>query len=808
MYDSKTFLNSEPGFKEKQKSGILSLDILFLLSVFLPFLITFFFTSSLFAQSIGTWKSYTSQSTVLDLVQDNQGGLWASTGGGLFYVDNGEITLSLTPTEGMYRINPETIYFDKEKEVLWLGYSDGMFERYHPDSRHFQTFNDIARAIRFSPRKINQFTMTDEGLLIATDFGLVLFDPEREVTIDTYSNLGTFPSGSRVNAVAVQENRIFAVTPDGAAMAEMDQGDLVVPDEWTTYGTEAGLTGNPTHIVSFQGSVHLLMGHEIYRFTEGSWIQTAIFDGEEVNHIKISENGDYLLGWSEKKALLYPSPADGLNFTLSAGNPINTGLVDESLGFLFTGATDQGIYAINLQNGEIEEQYLPAGPYMNSFSGLIVKNGILASGSNSLLGRRGRGSSQSGYYLYRDGNWENYNDLTDSVLQAYSFNSVYTSAATDDYFFFGSYGRGIAQHHIATNEVTVWNTENSILDGWRPGSSFFIASGLTTDTRGNVYVISRNNVENALFRFEPESREWSVIPRYQGLSTNEIYKRVTVDSHGQIWIPIVNERMDGRGLLVKKVDDENNVKGVILREDAGRGNLPHPMVNTVVQDRRGEIWIGTSRGIARFSFPQRVVDGQSSDRQASMLINADEKADAPFLLRTSNITSIAVNSANQKWVGTDGEGLWLLNEEGGRFRAVKNFTTDNSPLISNSIFSLAYDDVTGQIFIATDLGLVSYTDVVRGSVAKMSDLFIYPNPFSYQRETNERIIIDELSSQTTIRILTVDGRLVRRLESRGGRVEWDVRDFQGNKVATGVYVIVAVDTQNEQKGVGKVAVIR
>ena len=129
-------------------------------------------------------------------------------------------------------------------------------------------------------------------------------------------------------------------------------------------------------------------------------------------------------------------------------------------------------------------------------------------------------------------------------------------------------------------------------------------------------------------------------------------------------------------------------------------------------------------------------------------------------------------------------------------------------MISNTITSLAYDEETGQIFIATDRGLVSYVDVVRGSVAEMDDLFVYPNPFSYERADMERVIIDRLSERTTIRIMTVDGRLVRRLEAQGGRAEWDVRDSNGRRVATGVYIIVSVDDQNDQRGVGKLVVIR
>ncbi len=770
--------------------------------------------SSTLAQPIGTWKSYTSQSTVFELVQDSAGRLWAVTEGGIFTVEDNEIALSLTPTEGMYRINPQKMEYDAQRDQIWLGYSDGMFEAYDPATKLFRPFNDIARATRFSPRGINSFVLMDGNLLIATDFGLVLFDPDREVTIDTYSNLGAFPSGARVNSVMVHDGQIFAGTSDGVAVSTATGGDLVVPDSWTAYGQAEGLGGNISAVVFFQDTPHALMGNTILRFTGTEWQNSDIFSGKVIDDLATSKNGEYLVAWNSTEIMLWPEPPAGGNLSIAEGLPINGAWVDDANGVnnaddrLFIGATNQGIYVINLRTGEQERQFLPSGPYMNTFSGLSIRDGILASGSNNLWGRRGVGTSQSGYYLFRNNEWENYNNRTHPVLQQKNFNSTYTSTSTSDYFFFGSWGRGVAQHHIATNEVTVWDKSNSVLDGIRPGSEFIVVSGLASDRQDHLWVISKLNPISPLYRFIPETGEWTAFPRLQGVTPADLYELVTVDSHDQLWIPIQNDRNEGRGIVVKRIDGNEIRNGVILRDEAGRGNLPHPRVNAVVQDRRGEIWIGTQRGLARFAFPQRVIDGGTADRQASLLINADETADSPFLLRTSNVTSIAVNSANQKWIGTDGEGVWLIEEDGGRHRAIRNFTAENSPLISNTILSVAYDDVTGQVFMATDLGLVSYTDVVRGSVAEMDELFIYPNPFSYRNEVSERVVIDGLSSQTIIRILTVDGRLVRRLDTRGGRVEWDVRDFKGDRVATGVYVVVAADSQNDQRGVGKLVVIR
>ncbi|HBZ39621.1 MAG TPA: hypothetical protein DEO59_14530 [Balneola sp.] len=165
---------------------------------------------------------------------------------------------------------------------------------------------------------------------------------------------------------------------------------------------------------------------------------------------------------------------------------------------------------------------------------------------------------------------------------------------------------------------------------------------------------------------------------------------------------------------------------------------------------------------------------------------------------------MAVNAANEKWIGSINQGLYLLNPEGSKI--IKRFTTENSPLFSNSIKSIAVNDITGEVFIATEGGLISYQDIPKGSIAKMDELKVFPNPFNYQK--NEQIFIDGLSDKSLIKILGVDGTVVNSFSSEGGRVSWNGMDSSGNMLGSGVYYIIAVDDSKGSKGVGKVVIVR
>jgi len=91
----------------------------------------------------------------------------------------------------------------------------------------------------------------------------------------------------------------------------------------------------------------------------------------------------------------------------------------------------------------------------------------------------------------------------------------------------------------------------------------------------------------------------------------------------------------------------------------------------------------------------------------------------------------------------------------------------------------------------------------------LDDVFIYPNPYRAARH-GEELTIAGLPSETTIRILSADGRLVRVLPQdrslNGGRT-WDLRDARGDKVPPGVYLF-RVESPSDDPVVRRAAVIR
>jgi ligand-binding sensor domain-containing protein len=87
-----------------------------------------------------------------------------------------------------------------------------------------------------------------------------------------------------------------------------------------------------------------------------------------------------------------------------------------------------------------------------------------------------------------------------------------------------------------------------------------------------------------------------------------------------------------------------------------------------------------------------------------------------FLLRDERVTAIEIDGGNRKWMGTE-NGVWLFDEFGES--QVQNFNAENSPLISNTIVDLEINDKSGEIFMMTDAGIVSFrSDATFGDLSK------------------------------------------------------------------------------------------
>ncbi len=767
-------------------------------------LFSFFFPTVIYAQDIGSWNIYTSTRTVIDASADDLGNIWVSSTGGVeHYNSEGQSLRTLTPLDGLSRLDAQTAIYDINSSKYFVGYVDGRIDIINTDSYEVTNIGDIERFPNFTEKGINDFVLYENELYIATGFGIVVFDIEGEFVTKSFNSLGDLPRGISIIDIEIQNDTLYCATVEGLAIGALDD-ELTVSTNWVSYDESNGFVSEIVNAVGVAGSsIYASTGTTNYIFESGSWDINTQFGNRIISNYLFLD--DFFIASSGRR-LIYGGNLSSLNEE-DTGTTINSISYEPVSGNIYFGTFDRGSGIYNVQRNDT--QFItPEGPYQNFFSALSFDGEILIAASTNEAAGNSAIDNGKGYYIFENNTWLNVNAQNNNTLGSLGFKQAFTSTIANDFYYFGAWGRGVARHEKATGEVRVFDETNSVIRGWDDDDPLFpVVSGLATDSNDDVWLVSRYGA-TPLYYQTPGDDDWIAFSKNSSTSSQDEYLGLFIDSFDQKWITLQSNTVDGTGLLVLDTgtpEDAADDIGVKLNSSQTNGNLPDEQVNAIIEDRNGEVWIGTGRGIARFIFPQFITQTTNpSERSAQWLINEDTSAVSRFLLRDVNVSTMAVNGANEKWIGSVNQGIWVVNEEGSRIE--KRFTTENSPLISNNIISIAVSDITGEVFIATDLGLVSYQDVSKGASSKMKDLKVFPNPFSYDRHS--QIIIDGLVDDTLLRVLGVDGTVVTSFATSGGRVSWDGLDYAGNRLGTGVYFVVSTDNDGREKGIGKVVIIR
>jgi hypothetical protein len=271
-----------------------------------------------------------------------------------------------------------------------------------------------------------------------------------------------------------------------------------------------------------------------------------------------------------------------------------------------------------------------------------------------------------------------------------------------------------------------------------------------------------------------------------------VYRWMVIDQNGTKWMGADGSDFERPGLLYfndhsTPLDKTDDVWDLMTTDDG----LPNNQQTSLAVDEDNQVWVGTPSGLAVLSNPTGVV----YEHQAPSLRTIRLLADLP-------IHAIAVDALNQKWIGTD-QGIFVLSPDGTELNG--RFTSANSPLVSDNVFSILAVNATGDIYIGTDNGMSKISTAAVES-SSSSTLSVSPQPFVVPAAEPLRII--GLPAGASVKILTVSGSLDKEFDSPGGSVAfWDGLDQSGKVVPSGVYIIAGSDKLGDTTVLGKVAVI-
>jgi len=720
---------------------------------------------------IGDWKNYTNMKDVVALVNAHDA-VWAGTSGGLlrFTVQDSAFK-KFTNSEGLTDNGISALGLGPNGTV-WIGEASGAIDVLSPSSNSWQYIRDISLSTK--PQKsVNAFFSQGDSMYIATAFGVSLFSISKFEFKDTYSNFGSFASPN-VSSLVVYGGRIYVATSSGLAISKPNAVNLAAPESWDSFTNP----GNANAMASFRGNVYAASNGGLFVFQNGAWSSISGIT-QSVKALVSTDSLLYVVGTNTVVTL---SPSNMIStYGGTAPGTIACAALDSSNRF-FAGLRDGGVALLNTGLNQWK-QFIPDGPASNFFSSIAVdEKGVVWAASASAKGK--------GFYSYDGTKWNNYNIAALPGLKDDNYFNV--SIGPNNSKWFGSWGGGLALINSAGTLVRVFDDKFpgfvGAIDAW-----YVVAGKAASDRFGNVWVSLYNSLNgNVLWKMKPDST-WVSYRSALSNSYNLILGLAT-DRNGTIWClsNLPNALVRGEFMYFNESAPVSGLESDHWGQLTATDGVTSTSITCVTEDNDGALWIGTDVGITVIGEPL-----YPKSRITKVFLGA---------VRDLFINAIAVDALNNKWIGSR-QGVIVVSPDGTSLIAQHDVANTNGKLVDNNVLSIAFDEKRGIAYFGTGKGLSSLEIPAIATVEKLASLEVAPNPFVLP--DNSSVSIRGLAENTTIKILSVTGALIRQFAAQGGgRAFWDGTDAIGKTVGSGVYLVVAYAENGSQVSTAKVAVVR
>ena len=710
---------------------------------------------------IGYWKdyqSYTSASYVAEA--DNK--IYCVTSGGLFYVNKEDNAINrLSKVTGLSDVGVKHVAYSEELKITVITYENCNIDIIK--NNQIINISDIKRKEIIGNKYINNITIREEIAYLSCSFGLVLVDLEKEEIKDTYK-IGQNGNFEGINSCAFDSTNIYVASDGGVYSADKNSNSLFDFNSWKLDTNRAESYQN---IFVIKDSIWV--GNENSFYNRNSLFLS--FDDTILKYNNLLLNADTIL-----------------NNQLKAINFIYT----DTEGYLWVADSANGL--LKFTNSQYQESFVPEGPIRNDIYSLeydkntlyMCHGGHANFGTNSLI-------NDGVSYKNTTDTWTNNNRS-----ELGGARDILEVAVKDDYTFYASWYNGISKMKDEEFiEQYGYNNTNGVLDTTYYSNNRIRISDIKFDNDGNLWGLS-SEVNHPLF-VKTKNNEWFSFNMNQD-KVGLFFDDLIIDQYDQKW-GVIGQL---GGLFVydhnNTISDKSDDQYKILKNTLGQGNLPSMGVYCIAEDLDGEIWVGTDKGIGIYYNPSAIFSESNFDAQQILITEGEY---GQYLLSEEKVKCITIDGANRKWIGTEKSGVFLISDDG--IEEILHFTTYNSPLFSDNIFDITINPISGEVFIGTAKGLISYRSDATNGVTTLSTTKVFPNPV---RETYNGIIaISGLVTDANIKITDINGSLVFEDFSKGGQASWNGKNKNGDRVSTGVYIVFSTDINGIEKIVSKILFI-
>lgn len=748
-----------------------------------------------FAQDFSSnWKSHFSYNDIVAITA-SESDIYVAASNSIFIHSIAENTnKQFTTVNGLSAEDIGIIEYDPERRLIIVGFNNGLIEIINEDTNGIVSLNDITTQINFPPDqiKINAFFIDENILYVATGFGIVEYDLESNVFRNTYLLSDSLSVVSDITGVGVLGDQIIAsIAGRGTFTSNKNNQNLIEFSNWSLLQPEVF-----TEFKTISNQLIALYNNSVFNYN-GLILEPVFSNSAPLVNCSVSSESilitasDRLINLNSNFNLV-----NEFDLTSELEGELNDALLINNEVYLPT--SGRGLLRTNNLDFSSLTTLNPRGPESNNIYELDANNGDVwvvhgrLSSSYAFSSPRDQGVSR-----LRNNEW--FNIPFADINQPFIVNAK-IDPNNSSKVYFSSYGGGLLEYDENSNLFTNFNDENSNIENV---SGFSALTGLEFSNNGDLWYLNNfttqiakclktNTTNNTNIDFSEVLTQSEFSIRAEALAFSE---------NGNLFLGTWRD-----GLIGYNFTNDRFVK---LDEEVSN-NLPFITVRTVTFDLNGELWLGTNSGLRIIRNPDSIFNNPNTETRAESIIILDDGVPQELLFQQF-ISDIEVDAENNKWIATQGAGLFLVSPDGEE--TLQHFTTANSPLPSNNINKIALDSSNGNLFIGTNRGFMEFESTIVEAQENLNQLKVFPNPVRPQYG-DVVVRIEGLTAGANVKITDIEGNLVFEDQNPvvngigSGLIEWDTKSFSGRKVASGVYLILITSEDQTQTSVQKLLIVR
>lgn len=765
--------------------------------------------------AVGDWNVHNNFSYDVGKVIETPHKVYYLAENNLFHYDKDiDETYGYTIRNGLNDVVVKDIYFNTDANYLLVVYMTGNIDLIYPDG-NIVNMGDIAAATQISDKTVNDVTFSGDKAYVAAGFGIVVFDTSSCTVVES----GIF--NRNVSAVTIAGDKLLMVCDGELYFSPLSSMHNTL-DRFTSMGK---LKANDIEAVSDSKAVYsdgaetcavLDLDFAGASFTSGKSHLTAvpylIKSGEKciiqnymASHM-IDSSGRIVSSVDTPAALYSKDFRRYMKCHTLSDEKSRWYLSADGLGHYRVG--DDGKVTVDRQASRPMSTYLKNGVWHLIYG---ESSGDLYMSNNSFnnVPRMDTAHDHMSLNVASDGSVKDItpadadvtisNSNSNSMLKA-GFNIV-EDPEEPGVIYIGTAFEGMYKLKDG-KQVAKYDWNNMPID-FRYMVSVL---DMSFDAYCNLWVYAKSirdkNDSECLIAVLPAAKrkldnvkesDWIKLnPRNFGHTDtysavvhacrSERAKNIVMITDGWIENKLLVYNSAGTGETVS--DDSYHVWTSLTDQD---GKVFGPSrIASFAEDRDGKLWVGTADGVIVINDPVAMLNPSATIERVKVPRN-DGTVYADYLLDSQLVTSIAVDNANRKWMGTSTSGLYLVSADGKEI--IENFNTDNSYLPTNEILSVVCDPKSNIVYVGTRYGLAEYSSDASPAAGDYSEVYAYPNPV--RPDYGGWITVKGLMDDSLVKIADAAGNVFFQGRSEGGMITWDGCNAAGQRVKTGVYYVFA-----------------